>query len=222
MVPASSPHQVQVRGMTTADLRFVAALHVAYLAHGLYPAMGPRFLRAYLHTYSVSPFGLALVALLDDVPVGYLVGTIDERAHVQHVVRRSGLRLGLLGFLALSMRPRVAWRFVRTRAKRYAVAGARLARSSTKVSTSSAASQRVAVLSHVAVEHAARGGGVGGALVARFVEDARSAGATAARLLTKADDGGAAGFYERLDWCPAGFVTDRDGIRWSRFHLDLG
>lgn len=220
MLPASA-HLVQVRAMTVADLPFVAQLHRSYLAHGLFPALGPRFLRAYLHTYAASPFGLAYVALFDGSPVGYLVGTVDQRAHANHVLRLHGLRLGVLGLVALSVRPRVAWRFSRTRARRYIAVGARLVRSGTGASPSSGSAGGVAVLSHVAVSASARGAGVGGALVERFTQDARSSGATAARLLTKADDGGASGFYERLGWDPSGVVTDRDGIMWSRFGLQL-
>lgn len=220
MVPTLTP-LVQVRAMTGADLRFVALLHRRCLPHGLFPALGPRFLRAYLHTYAASPFGLAYVALLDGAPVGYLVGTLDEGAHVGVVLRRHGLRLGVLGLVALVVRPRLAWRFVRTRARRYLAAGTRLIRSRTEPSASQGSAGRVAVLSHVAVSAAARGTGVGGALVERFTQDARSSGATAARLLTKADAGGASGFYERLGWCASGVVTDRDGIAWTRFRLEL-
>lgn len=207
--------------MTAADLRFVVLLHRSSLAHGLFPALGPRFLRAYLHTYATSPFGLAYLALLDGAPVGYLVGTVDEAAHVRYVLRRRGFRLMLLGVTALLLRPRLAWRFVRTRAKRYVTAGTRLARSGAQASPAAGSAEPVAVLSHIAVSAPARGSGVGGVLVERFVEDARSAGAVAARLLTKGDKGGAIGFYESLGWCPCGIVTDREGIAWSRFRLEL-
>lgn len=220
MVPALA-HLVQVRAMTAADLRFVAHLHRSYLPHGLFPALGPQFLRAYLHTYATSPFGLAYVALFDGAPVGYLVGTVDERAHAEHVIRRQGLRLGVLGLVALLMRPRVAWRFLRTRVRRYMAVGARLVRSHAGASPPPRSAGGAAELSHVAVSASARGAGVGGALVERFTQDARSSGATAALLLTKAGDGGASGFYERLGWCPSGVVTDRDGIGWSRFRLEL-
>lgn len=207
--------------MTAADLRFVAYLHRSCLAHGLFPALGPRFMRAYLHTYAASPFGLAYVALLDGAPVGYLVGSVDERAHVGHVFRRRGLRLALLGLVALLMRPRLAWRFARTRAGRYLTAGTRLLRSGAGAPTPLGSGGVAALLSHVAVSASARGSGVGSALVDRFIEDARSSGATAVRLLTKADHEGASGFYARLGWCPDGIVTDRDGIGWSRFRLEL-
>lgn len=221
MLPPHAP-AVQVRAMAPADLRFVAHLHRSWLAHGLFPALGPRFLRAYLSTYAASPFGLAYMALLDGVPVGYLVGTVDERAHLRHVLRRCGIHLALLGLAALLVRPRLAWHFARTRARRYITAGTRLVRSGTSPATSPGSAGVVAVLSHVAVSEAARGTGIGGELVRRFVDDARSSGATAARLLTKADDGGASGFYERLGWCAHGVITDRDGITWARFRLDLG
>jgi hypothetical protein len=72
---------VGLRSMTRRDLSFVAYLHRAALPIGLFPTLGPRFLRIYLSTYAASPFGLAYVALVDQRPVDFLVGCHDHRAH---------------------------------------------------------------------------------------------------------------------------------------------
>src|SRR3546814_6517502 len=93
--------------MTQGDLAFAAHLHRTALPNGLFPTLGPRFLRVYLSTYAASPFGLAYVALVDQRPVAFLVGCHDHRAHRSHVLRHFGPRLVLAGAAALTRRPRV-------------------------------------------------------------------------------------------------------------------
>ena len=205
--------------MTQGDLAFAAHLHRTALPNGLFPTLGPRFLRIYLFTYAASPFGLAYVALVDQRPVAFLVGCHDHRAHRSHVLRHFGPRLVLAGAAALTRRPRVAWRFLRTRSRKYLRALVDMLRR--RAEASAASHRQVAVLSHVAVADAVRGAGVGSVLVDRFVRDVGAAGAHAAGLLTKADDGGAGAFYERLGWCPTDVVTDRDGVEWVRYRLEL-
>src|SRR3546814_18531777 len=101
--------------MTQGDLAFAAHLHRTALPNGLFPTLGPRFLRLYISTYAASPFGLAYVALVDRRPVAFLVGCPDHRAHRNHVLRHLGPPLLLAGAAALTSRPGVAWRFLRTR-----------------------------------------------------------------------------------------------------------
>lgn len=205
--------------MSRGDLPFAAQLHRAALPSGLFPTLGPRFLRSYLATYAASPYGLAYVAVRDGVPVAFLVGCHDPQRHRSHVLRHFGPRLLVVGTAALSARPRVAWRFVRTRSRRYALALAGVLRR--RPTASSGSVRAVAELSHVAVADEARAAGVGSMLVERFVRDAAAAGAHAVGLLTRAGDRGAGAFYERLGWCPTDVVIDRDGVEWVRYRLVL-
>lgn len=208
---------VGLRAMGTADLPFVAALHRRCLRHGLFPELGPRFLASYLGTFVSSPFAVALVVAGPDEPLGFLVGTLDDRAHYRHVLRRDGPRLAVLGALALLVRPRVAWRFARTRASRYLRGSVRLARHGGPVS----ALPVEGVLAHVAVDANGRGRRVGAALVEEFVAHARHADVPAVRLVTRADGDGAGGFYQRLGWQEVGRFDDRDGLAWTRYRLVL-
>lgn len=220
--PTPIPDAVAVREMTEDDLRFASALHRRSLGHGLFPALGPTFLRCYLRTFVSGPTAVALVAELDGAVVGFLVGVVDEPSHLRGVVRQHGLRLAVMGVVALAARPRVAWRFARTRLRRYVVGIGRLARADRSVGARVPAPRSVhAVLSHVAVVPEARSARVGSALVVRFTELARAGGAAAARLVTRSGEAGAGPFYERLGWRRAGEFVDRDGLTWIRYRLDL-
>lgn len=208
---------VGLRAMERTDLPFAAVLHRRCLRHGLFPELGPRFLAAYLGTFVASPYAVAIVADGIDEPAGFLVGTLDDRAHYRHVLRRHGLRLAALGAVALAVRPRVAGRFARTRAARYLRGGLRLARTPTTAAPAPAAG----VIAHVAVTPAGRGQGVGAALVEGFVDHARSAQLPVVRLVTRADGDGAGAFYRRLGWQEDGCFDDRDGLTWTRYRLVL-
>lgn len=214
---ADAVSSVALRPMTVADLPFATALHRRCLRHGLFPELGPRFLSAYLGTFLSSPFAVSLVAAGSDDFLGFLVGTLDDRAHYRHVIRRYGLRLCALGAVALLLRPGLAWHFARTRATRYLRGSVRLAREAGPVSARVAD----AVLSHVAVAANGRGQRVGAALVDEFVAHARLAGLPAVRLVTRADGDGAGGFYRRLGWQEVARFDDRDGLSWTRYRLVL-
>lgn len=214
--------RLRVRTMTGADRPFAAALHRACLPHGLFPALGSRFLGHYVFTYATSPFGVALVVEVDGAPVGFLVGSFDERAHRSHVVRRHGRSLAFRAGAAMLWRPAVAWRFLRTRLARYVGGLTRRLVSRSKAGGSEGLAPRTAVLSHVAVAPSARGRGAGSALVSAFMQRVQATEAEWAELLTRDDERGAAGFYARLGWDHDGHVVDRDGLRWSRFRTELG
>lgn len=211
---------VRVRTMTISDVRYAAALHLECLPHGLFPALGCRFLGHYLFSYATSPFGVALVVEVDGRPAGFLVGSFDDRSHREHVVRHNGTSLALRAGIAMLSRPTVAWRFLRTRLVRYVIGFTRR-RGSSPPAPSGGPSPRSAVLSHVAVAPATRGSGAGSTLVRSFVQRVQVTEAAAAELLTRDDELGAAPFYARLGWEQVSDVVDRDGLRWARFRIEL-
>lgn len=207
--------------MTAGDVPFASTLHHQCLPHGLFPSLGHRFLRRYLFTYATSPFGLALIVEVDGEPVGFLVGSFDERAHRTHVVREHGTSLALHGAAAMLSRPTVAWRFLTTRLVRYTAGFTRRRlRPPSRVGQGDA-EPRTAVLSHVAVVPSVRGIGAGTTLATAFVQRVRATEAETAELLTRDDDRGATGFYSRLGWFHVGDVVDRDGLTWSRLQIEL-
>lgn len=198
------------------DLAAAADLHAVALPHGFFPTLGRRFLARYLATYLDDRDGVAIAAVVDGRLVGFLVGTTDTLSRRAHIVRRHGVRLAVTGLAALLARPRMAVRFLQTRAWRYvtAVVGGLHRRSG---STAAPVPLVRAVLSHVAVVPAARGTGLGAGLVHAFEREVRAAGCASAELLTRADEDGAGDFYRCLGWREEGGFDDRDGVRWTRF-----
>lgn len=209
---------VVVRAMEPHDLAFAAALHERSLRHGFFSALGRRFLGHYLDTYRCSSAGVALVAEVAGSPAGYLVGVLDQPTHYRLVVRRHGARLAASGLAALLTRPRVAWRFWRTRAGRYIRGIGRLARGRRGGATDTLPA---AVLSHVAVVPELRGSGVGSDLVAAFSAAARAGGAAALGLTTRTGADGAGEFYIGLGWRRVDTFVDADGLSWDRLRFDL-
>ena len=212
---------VTVRAMGQGDLSFAAELHERSLPHGLFPALGRRFLMRYLETYVRSANGVALIAEWAGAPAGFLVGVLDEPAHYREVVRRRGARLAAAGLAALASRPRVALWFWRTRAFRYVIGLRRLAKGRATEGIERRSGRPGAVLSHVAVLPELRGSGVGSELVESFSAAARAANVSGIRLTTRSGIEGAARFYLRLGWRRVDGFVDADGLSWERLRFDL-
>lgn len=196
-----------VRGMTPADLRPVLRIYRDSLEGGFFADLGDAFLESYLGTYLSSPYGVAVVAESQGEIVGFLFGAVDMGKHRDHIMTQERRRLLVRGVRSLAVRPLVALRFLRTRLVRYTRAVAS--------GGASPSSHGVAVLSHIAVEQRARGIGLGSALERRFVEGARTAGASSLRLVTATGDRQAQEFYLANGWEEAGEHTDRDGKEWT-------
>ena len=217
---------LRVRAAGPADARTTARWQREHLAHGFFPGLGRGFLRRWHASFLDGPHAVSLVAEVDDgtgaVPVGFLVGTVDQVAHVRAVVD-GPLRGGLVaaGVVGLLTHPRTAARFARTRGRRYArrLLGSRTAPPA-GTTTGAGPAAPVAVVSAVVVLPASRGAGVGAALLDAFTDAARAAGTPTAELVTRAD-GGAAAFYEQLGWRRVADRADRDGARALTYALDL-
>ncbi|MFP5488065.1 MAG: GNAT family N-acetyltransferase [Acidimicrobiia bacterium] len=221
---------VTIRPMEGRDLPLAASLHLEHLPHGFFPSLGPRFMRRYLGTFRDPSTSVALIGEHNGAAVGFLVGILDEPGHYRQVLRRRGFGLGASGLGALVVRPKVAWRFVRTRLRRYVVGAFRLGRRApvppaadrpSSPTPDRPAPRALPVLSHVVVAEDGRGSGVGAALVGAFTDAARAVGAPGARLLTMSGADGAAGFYERLGWHPTAEFVDADGVTWTRLEIEL-
>lgn len=212
----------EIRRLGSSDLAFAARLHVEALPHGFFPRLGVGFMRAYYRSFQTSPYAVALVSTVDGDRAGVLVGTVDDDSHYKFMARRPWL-LAPAALAALIVRPRLAGWFLRTRLRRYARGVVRIVRSSTPApnGASPAASGR-GVLTHLAVLEEHRSSGVGRALVHEFVRQATAAGATQLDVTTRADGGGAAGFYEALGWERVATRRDADQQAWLDLRLVLG
>ncbi|HCA86861.1 MAG TPA: N-acetyltransferase [Streptomyces sp.] len=189
--------------MDARDLPFVVSEHRRLFPHGFFPHLGPAFMTAYTREFPTSPHALAFVAEMDDEPVGFLVGLTNPALHRRHVLRAHGHRLLIPAVAALIRRPGLAWRFLRTRATRYAHEYAhdvKPNRNAEEESVPSGADGPLAVLEHVAVIERARSLGIGKELTERFQRHAAVAGCTRVALVTAAGPDGAGAYYKQRGW----------------------
>lgn len=225
MSSAPSSSQVRIRAATRVDLSTIVRLHLELLPHGFFAGLGAGYLRVYHRSFMASPHAVSLVACRDDRPVGFVAGAMDGQLHQRWTLRRLGWHLLLRGALALARRPRLAFKFLTTRAGRYARGVARAARPAPPSPSDTTAggaesSGPIAVLTHVAVDRSEQGCGSGSALVEAFVQRVRDAGTSRIDLVTLCEDGASA-FYEGLGWSAIG-EHEREGARFRRFTLALG
>jgi len=206
--------------MTPQDLGFVARQHQLHFPDGFFARLGQRFMIEYYAAFLTSPAALAWVAVRNDEPAGFLVGTIDPVLHREHVLRRHGRQLALLAAWAFCRNPALALLFVKTRARVYAAKLIVRRSERPRAGAASKPNDIVAVLNHVAVIPEAQGSGLGSGLVTRFVEEARRGECTRAALVT-ASEGDAVAFYLHLGWTEAGQRTTVDGLRLTKFELRL-
>ncbi|MGJ7440353.1 GNAT family N-acetyltransferase [Aquipuribacter sp. MA13-6] len=226
--------EVVVRPATPADVEFTARSHRHHLPHGLFPLLGEPFMRRWHATFLDAPHGVALVAVqagtTGERRVGFLVGAVDQVAHVQHVVHRHRWRLGIVGALSLLIRPRLALHFLQTRAPSYLrrLTGRPAVPASQEHLHGDSGTRRtggrpdpIAVITAVAVTPDGRGAGVGAALVAAFVARAHAARTPQAQLATLAGTDGAGPFYEALGWQRGDVHPTRDGALMATYHLPI-
>ena len=166
--------------------------------------------------------------------LGFLLGTLDHRTHLSHMVRdrQTMASLAVHGIIALVARPQLAARFLRTRALPWCNAAKELFLGCprdvrTTTSPPRPPADPVAVLAAVAVDPARRGRGIGAELTAGFEAAATQFGTPTAELATHVDTADSAsstshGFYERLGWTPTRTYLDRDGRRMQVYRRSLG
>ncbi|WP_127142525.1 GNAT family N-acetyltransferase [Pelagibacterium montanilacus] len=216
---------VSIEPLQKADLPETARLHEKYLKLGLFPRLGKSFLARYQESFALSPYGIALVARSPEGKVlGALFGTTSNARHYAWVVRNCGWRLALWGGVSMSLRPRLALSFLRTRVGRYSRAlGRYLLPQSGAVGAAGApsgAAPSVSVLSHIVTGSAARRQGIGRELVESFKAQARRQGVDRVTLVTE-EGGLGAPFFERIGCLCVGRRAGQDGSTVREYRLML-
>lgn len=217
---------MRVRRLEAGDLARAAALHHEVLDIEFLSRYGVAFLRTYYGAWLDAPEAIALAAVNDHGELlGVLLGATDPAVHVGGMMRRHGILLGARIASHAFAHPAVAKDLVVTRGIRYTrgvarVVAARFPGSNPSRSSDGATGPLVAEITHVLVQPARQGSGVGRALVEAATEEARAGGRDEMILVTPPDLGARA-FYERLGWRADGEVTSRSGEHFVRFRLPL-
>ncbi len=214
---------VSVREFVASDVDTAVSLHLVVLDMEFLSRFGPSFMRAYYRAWTTTPGSMSFVALDDTgALIGVLLGATDPATHVRAMVREHGVALARSIAVAALSRPKLAKDLVATRAGRYARGVARLimARLRPTVSDQVAGSPRVGEVTHVLVDPAAQGRGVGRLLIDAAIASAREAGDDELVLVTPPDLA-ARHFYEALGWQPDGAMTSRSGEAFLRYRYSL-
>ncbi|WP_380165238.1 GNAT family N-acetyltransferase [Jannaschia sp. R86511] len=232
---ATLPPGYLLRRLRPVDTVTTARLHRGLLPNGLFPRLGPRFLRYWHATFLDTPAATGLAVVHHGEVVAFVLATLDQRLYLHHTLRRHRWSLMWRGALGLLTRPVVLVRFLRTRVRAYARhllpgrgAGRTGAQPGQPPRDRPERRVRVAVVHAVVTSEAARGQGCARALLDTVADAARRARADHVALVTDVADpasgapvSGAAAMYERLGWRREGVRRHRDG-RWvAEYRLDL-
>ncbi|GIJ35254.1 GNAT family N-acetyltransferase [Micromonospora sediminimaris] len=228
LVPAVEG-RLALRQAGSRDLPAMSRAHVQLLPIGLFPSLGARFIRRWQRTYLNSPHGVGVVAVDTAAPqdevVGFVLGARDHAAYTTELTkdRRVLVPLALAGLAALAVRPHVALRVLRTRARPWIrrVLGHR-ATVVRPARAGSVAAPQVAVMTALAVQPEWRKSGIGMMLVDRFVELVQETGARWVEAQTSTGPLGATGFYERLGWEARTHWSTPDGDRVRTYRCRVG
>jgi ribosomal protein S18 acetylase RimI-like enzyme len=179
-----------VRAGTAGDAGGAARLHASGITEGFLSALGPGFLTRLYGRIVRQPGCFLLVAAAPGAPPGDLGGFIAGAVDVRRLYRSFVLRDGVAAALPVVLRlvrslPRV------TETLRHGTA-------------SDAGSGRGTELLAIAVDPRQRGGGVGHALVAAFLDQVVADGGEAAHVVVGAENGPAVHLYLRAGFVEAG------------------
>ncbi len=188
--PGRPPPSVRRAG--PADARAAARLHAERISEGFLALLGPGFLDLLYRRITRTDGSFLLVADDGDV-VGFVAGSEDVSGLYRSFILHDGVRAGV-GAAGPLLRN---WR--------------RVLETLRHGSDDGAGRGRGTELLAIAVDEGAQGTGVGGRLVAAFLDEVGRGGREAAYVVVAADNLGAIRLYER-----AGFV------RQSEFELHAG
>lgn len=206
--PGTGPDPV-IRPIEAGDLDLLVRMHGELLPEGFFVSLGVPFMRTYYRTFIESPFAVALVAVDGGETAGAIVGTVHNNRHLAWVAGERRKMMMLAGLRGLVTHPLVAVRFVRTRLMRYV---RRLLHLQSQGHAEASVGGDVAVLTHVYTSPLLRRRGLGRSLVQAFEAETTAGGATEARLVTRAEAGGAGAFYVGLGWERIASRQNREGV----------
>jgi ribosomal protein S18 acetylase RimI-like enzyme len=203
-VPVDASPRATVREMSVSDLRSVALLHQAIFPGQLLTMLGTRLLVRFYYEFATGEESLALVAVADGVPVGFVAATRDKAALFRRFYRTSLLSLALTA----SMRPRIwsmLWRGSAARRTQLRYVLRSLFGRAHTPSPSRLAADDVTVdiptrLMSIGVASAWRGTGLAEKLVNVLCERLRDNGVDVVGLSVRQENARAIRYYDRTGW----------------------
>jgi len=182
-------------------------LHLSAFPGFFLSFLGPAFLREFYRSFLEDDAGLGFVALDDRGRViGVVVGPLFPDGYFKRLLKRRWAAFSAASVRALLKKPSIAPRLFRAVFYR----------------GESPDGPPRSLLSSIAVDPKAQGGGVGAALVGRFLDEVRARGGRGCFLTTDADNNDAVNrFYARLGWTLESSYRAREGRRMNRYIIDF-
>jgi len=197
---------MKIQPLAHEHLEAVVQLHLDAFPSFFLSFLGPRFLREFYNSFLYDPQGIAYVACDEQGRIlGAVVGSLDPHGYFKRLLKRRWWAFALASLRCVSRRPSDAPRLFRAIFYR----------------GESPPGPVRALLSSIAILPAARGRGVGRALVLCWVEEAKRRGAPGCYLTTDAVENHTVNaFYKALNWKLEHTYTTREGRRMNRCTLD--
>ncbi len=185
----------------------VVDLHLRAFPGFFLSFLGPSFLREFYRSFLDDEAGLGFVSLDDRGRViGVVVGPVSPAGYFKRLLWRRWWAFAFASARTFLARPRIAPRLVRALAYR----------------GETPAGPSRALLSSIAVDPEARGGGAGAALVERFLAEVRRRGSKGCFLTTDAENNDLVNrFYLRLGWMRESTYRTPEGRRMNRYVIDF-
>lgn len=194
-----------VRAMTERDVSRVVEIHLAAFQGFFLTFLGPRFLRL-LYAEAVALGEIALVAEVEGVLAGFVMGSESPGRFFKQILRRRLVAFALAAAPAVLRRPAVA---------------ARVARALVKPG-SAARAGGTATLMSLGVDPSVQGAGAGKALVNAFLGEASRRGSTKVDLTTdKIDNDRTNAFYRGLGFQVAREIVTPEARVLNEYEIDV-
>lgn len=174
---------MRLRIASPDDADAIARLHAEAVTEGFLPTLGVGFLRLLHRRITRSAHSFAVVAERDGEPIGVVVASTDVRTLYREFLLRDGLRAGVAALPRLLRATRRALETLRYPARHTELPPAEIL--------------------VVAVTEAARGEGVGRALVERALTELDARGVRGVRVVTSSSNEVSIALYRSFDFRPA-------------------
>ncbi len=225
--PPSDHPPLSISRLLPADLQQTSRLHRSLLPNGFLPQLGNIFVRRWHRTFLDSSYGAAFVAKDGRGEIqGFVLASTDQARLTADVLSHARMALVWRGLLGLAIRPRLAVRFLRSRASHYLRRMQRPTKEHAPPASSPAPGGSgtalpapvpvVGVIHAVVTIPSSRGYGVGRALLTAYDQELVALQTPLVQLVTS-EAGDAAAFYEGLGYRQTDRRVDRDGTPIIQF-----
>lgn len=199
---------VQIERLSTEHIHKAVDVHMKAFPTFFLTFLGPGFLRHFYASFAEDAAGIGFVAIDPETReiIGVVVGPLIPDGYFKRLLKRKWWAFCLASLKAVLRRPSICKRLFRAVFYR----------------GEAPTGPKRALLSSIAVSPNCQKGGIGRALVNRWVQEVGDRGQTGCFLTTDADGNEAVNaFYQRLGWKIDSSYSTPEGRRMNRYVYDI-